>query len=131
MKNGKKSEIPEHGGNEFTIYYLDIILERDDRKLRRKVILKDPELAIRIFSVFGHQTLGKEFVKEYDGSEDYHHSAYFISRELGIEIERRNFPNHSLPYIAIGEVGQIFYDSHQRGMSIARANKNRVNRSAG
>ena len=56
---------------------------------RQNMVRETPDLAMRVFHIFHDPVIGIEFVKMYQDSDDYHHSAYHISVELGKPIERR------------------------------------------
>ncbi|PIN80363.1 hypothetical protein COV11_04215, partial [Candidatus Woesearchaeota archaeon CG10_big_fil_rev_8_21_14_0_10_30_7] len=47
-----------------------------------KLCEQDPDLAVRVFNITNHLTLGETFVEMYKDNEQYHHSAYFISVDL-------------------------------------------------
>ena len=51
---------------------------------------QDPDLAVRVFNITNHLTLGETFVEMYKDNEQYHHSAYFISVDLEKPIKRKN-----------------------------------------
>ncbi|GEM_PF-6445363 len=72
----------------FIIASLEVMLGSKKKKLA--LIHQDPDLAERIFTVFGDSQLGELYVKTYRYSDERHHSAYFISVALGNPVPRRN-----------------------------------------
>ncbi|PIN82010.1 hypothetical protein COV11_00090, partial [Candidatus Woesearchaeota archaeon CG10_big_fil_rev_8_21_14_0_10_30_7] len=50
--------------------------------MRSRVVKDDPVLAQRIFYHRNDPVLGALFIEEYQGSEEYHNAAHFISAKL-------------------------------------------------
>ena len=73
--------------DDFVKRYLDTL--RFKEKDRRRLVKDDPLFVDRAFTIFRDAQLGRLFVDEYADSQDFHHTAYFISVELGTPINRR------------------------------------------
>ena len=72
-------------GNYFHEFYRGI---KESPQRMEQVVRDDPELAFRIFDIFRDREIGKLLVVLYAENPEHHHSAYFVSLELGNPIER-------------------------------------------
>ena len=66
-----------HGGNYFTNWYQKEV--KKNKALKQRIVEENPELAIRIHSIFGDSDIVKLFVQQYGNDSDYNATAYFIS----------------------------------------------------
>jgi len=60
--------------------------------MKEKIVHCDPHLAQYLFYVFHDREIGGLFVSKYAEDPHLHHSAYFISLELGTPLQRREEP---------------------------------------
>jgi|SRR3989339_544822 len=105
--------------------------EIDDYAELRKMVDEKPDEALALFHLIkdapvGHPSrdpklkrdLGRLFVHKYANNNDYHHSAYFVSVELGEPIQRRKNETLDLGVATpggrlacMGGVGIVYYGS--------------------
>ncbi len=76
----------QHGGNDNHNFYS---LIKNDTGKKRQLVENNPEVAQRMFYVFGDREIGELFVARYSEDPVRHHSAYHISVDLGRPIKRQ------------------------------------------
>ena len=72
--------------NDFYNWYHDKIAENLTAK--KALIEQNPDLALRVFAVFQDKQIAHIFVEMYITDQYRHHSAWLVSRELGLKIQR-------------------------------------------
>ena len=112
------------GGDEFVMFYLDFIATATVAQ-KKKLVRQNPDLVERIFTLFHNCELGTLYVNKYGTSQDRHHTAYFISIELGTPITRR-LPLPEDYYVCDPAIMEIFRASNRKGRAMMYAQFYRV-----
>ncbi len=69
---------------------IQLVWADEEGKFMSDLCKHDPDLASLAFNVTRHRGLGEVFVEMYKDSDNYHHTAYFMSVEIKKPIPRRN-----------------------------------------
>ncbi len=64
----------------FVSWYRDEIMPSYDNA--EKLVLSNPEFALRVFNVFKDRVVGDLFVKHYFHNPNYHESALFVKKDM-------------------------------------------------
>lgn len=75
-------------GDSILPFYFHLLL-RGTLQEKMRAVRERPDLVERCFTLFHDRELGQLYVDQYGDSGERHHTAYFISAELGVPIRRR------------------------------------------
>lgn len=106
-------------------FYLKLLLHSTLQE-KMRAIREHPDLVERIFTLFHDRELGQLYVNYYGDSRDKHHTAYFISVELGTPIRRR-LPVSGDGYEFDQETQELFRMNTARGLASVYAHSYGVN----
>ncbi len=106
-------------------FYLHLLLHGTPQE-KMRAAREHPDLVERCFTLFHDRELGQLYVNHYGASKDRHHTAYFISVELGAPIERR-LPKSEEGYVYDKDIRDLFRMSTAQGIATNLAHQYRIN----